>query len=212
MATVNAARNLKTLLQQGAALLQGVAVGEADLSAVDLATVCARLAPGGRPLRAEGYFILPQAAGKLEGVVGAPHHVSGYCAQAVWVEVDSLTGETRVDRVVSAIDCGKVINPVGLEGQSEGGVVMGLGMALCEDTVMEGGLHRTRNFTTYILPTTCETPLIETIAVESTEETGPFGAKGIGEVVMIPVVAAVPKGNVSKSDGLPCRRDPLYVV
>jgi hypothetical protein len=63
------------------------------------------------------------------------------------------------------------------------GVVMGMGMALTEDTVIEGGLHKSRNFTTYILPTACEAPEIETIAVESVEETGPFGAKGIGEVV-----------------------------
>ncbi|MDF2631266.1 MAG: oxidoreductase [Symbiobacteriaceae bacterium] len=164
MATVNAAKKMATLLGQGAP----------------------------PPLRAEGYFILPQAAGALPGIIGAPHHVCGYAAQAVLLEVDALTGETRVERVVSAIDCGRVINPTGLEGQSEGGVVMGVGFALCEDTLMEGGLHRTRNLTTYILPTTCETPAIETIAVESCEETGPFGAKGIGEVVMVPVVAAIP--------------------
>ena len=192
MATVNAARNMVTLLKQGAALQQNVAVDDADPSTVDRVALCVRLAPTGRPLRAEGYFILPQAAGAIPGMIGAPHHVCGYAAQAVLLEVDELTGETRVERVVSALDCGTVINPVGLEGQSEGGVVMGLGMALCEDTIIEEGIHRTRNITTYILPTTCEAPQIETIAVESCEETGPFGAKGIGEVVMIPVVAAVP--------------------
>jgi CO/xanthine dehydrogenase Mo-binding subunit len=211
MATVNAARNMATLLRQGAAAVQGVAVDEVNLTDVDLRDVYRRMAPSGSqgaaspggtvrgaaapdgpPLRAEGYFILPQAAGAVPGIIGAPHHVCGYAAQAVRLEVDALTGETRVERVVSAIDCGTVINPQGLEGQSEGGVVMGLGFALCEDTVMEGGIHQTRNITTYILPTTCETPLIETIAVESHEETGPFGAKGIGEVVMVPVVAAIP--------------------
>lgn len=191
MAVVNAARNMLTLLRQGAAALQGVAVG--DALPADRVAVYGRMAPGGGgPLRAEGNFILPQAAGAVPGISGAPHHVCGYAAQAVLLEVDELTGETRVERVVSAIDCGKVINPAGLEGQSEGGVVMGLGMALSEDTLIEGGIHKTRNITTYILPTICEAPEIETIAVESSEETGPFGAKGIGEVVMIPVVAAIP--------------------
>lgn len=193
MATVNAAKNMATLLRQGAAAILQVAVDDVDLADLDLREVFRRMAPsGGGPLRAEGYFILPQAAGAVPGIVGAPHHVCGYAAQAVWLEVDALTGETRVERVVSAIDCGRVINPQGLEGQSEGGVVMGLGFALSEDTIMEGGIHQTRNITTYILPTTCETPFIETIPVESVEETGPFGAKGIGEVVMVPVVAAIP--------------------
>ena len=167
MATVNAARHMATLLKSGHY-------------------------PTDRPFRADGFFILPQSAHDLPGIVGAPHKVCGYAAQAALVEVDRFTGATRVERVVSAVDCGKVINPVGLEGQVEGGVVMGLGMALCEDTVMEGGFHKTRNFTTYILPTTHEAPIMETIPIESHEETGPYGAKGIGEVVMIPVVAAIP--------------------
>jgi CO/xanthine dehydrogenase Mo-binding subunit len=183
-ATVAAARNLLALLQRR----------DAPAGAGGGAGVGAPLAAPGRPLRAEGYFVLPQAAHGLEGIIGAPHYVCGYAAQACLVEVDALTGEVHVPRVVSAIDCGRVINPQGLEGQSEGGVVMGLGMALCEDTVIEQGRHLTRNFTTYILPTTHEAPQVETIAVESVEETGPFGAKGIGEVVMIPVVAAVPNG------------------
>jgi CO/xanthine dehydrogenase Mo-binding subunit len=73
-------------------------------------------------------------------------------------------------------------------------VVMGLGMALSEDVVMADGWHKTRNLTTYILPTTWEAPVVETIAVTSHEETGPYGSKGIGEVVMVPVVAAIPNG------------------
>lgn len=200
-ATVAAARNMATLLRQGGAALLDVAADQVVLRdghartgdrAVAYGAIAERMAPSGRPLRADGYFILPQASHGLEGIIGAPHYVCGYAAQAALVEVDDFTGETQVVKVVSAIDCGKVINPIGLEGQSEGGVVMGMGFALCEDTVMEGGIHKSRNMTTYILPTTVETPEIETIAVESTEESGPYGAKGIGEVVMCPIVAAVP--------------------
>ena len=201
MATVAAARNMATLLQQGGAALLDAAVDQVVLQnghatandrAIPYGAIAQRMALSGRPLRADGYFILPQAAHGLEGIIGAPHHVCGYAAQAALVEVDDFTGETQVLKVVSAIDCGQVINPIGLEGQSEGGVVMGMGFALCEDTLMEGGIHKSRNITTYILPTTVETPEIETIAVESAEASGPFGAKGIGEVVMCPIVAAVP--------------------
>ena len=203
-ATVAAARNMVTLLKQGGSALLGVATTEIDVGdgrvyvaadpgrSVTYGEIYQRLAPTGRPLRADGYFVLPQASHGLQGIHGAPHLVCGYAAQAALVEVDTFTGETRVLKVVSAIDCGQVINPMGLEGQSEGGVVMGVGFALSEDTLMEGGVHKTRNITTYILPTTVEMPEIETIAVASYEETGPYGAKGIGEVVMVPIVAAVP--------------------
>jgi CO/xanthine dehydrogenase Mo-binding subunit len=184
-ATIAAARNLLTLMGQSPA----PPPADDPPSGSEAAGT-----PAARSLRAEGYFILPQAAHELDGIVGAPHYVCGYAAQACLVEVDALTGEVHVPQVLSAIDCGRVINPQGLEGQSEGGVVMGLGMALCEDTVMEHGLHKSRNFTTYILPTTHEAPAVQTIAVKSLEETGPFGAKGIGEVVMVPIVAAVPNG------------------
>lgn len=204
MATVAAAQNMATLLRQGGAACLGVSTDQVVLAdgqvvvvgdpgrLVTYGEIYDRMALSGRHLRADGFFILPQAAHALEGIVGAPHYVCGYCAQAALVEVDELTGESRVLEVVSAIDCGKVINPMGLEGQSEGGVVMGMGFALTEDTIIDGGLHKSRNITTYILPTTCEAPRVETIAVESHEESGPYGAKGIGEVVMIPVVAAIP--------------------
>ena len=107
------------------------------------------------------------------------------------VEVDTLTGETDVLRAVSIPDAGKVINPQGLEGQAEGGAVMGIGYTLFEDVLIEEGYHKTRNFTDYIIPTIRETPLIETFPVEEVEHSGPFGAKGIGEVVMIPIIPAI---------------------
>ncbi|KON88597.1 oxidoreductase [Sporosarcina globispora] len=141
--------------------------------------------------RVEGHFYLPKEKEEIKGSGGAPHHLYGYLTHVVMVEVDTLTGETDVLRVVSIPDAGKVINPQGLEGQAEGGAVMGIGYTLFEDVLIENGYHKTRNFTDYIIPTIRETPLIETFPVEEPEQSGPFGAKGIGEVVMIPIIAAI---------------------
>ncbi|TLS38929.1 xanthine dehydrogenase family protein molybdopterin-binding subunit [Pseudalkalibacillus caeni] len=144
-----------------------------------------------RKTKVEGHFMLPKEKEEIKGSGGAPHHLYGYLTHVVMVEVDTLTGETDVLRVVSIPDAGKVINPQGLEGQTEGGAVMGIGYTLFEDVLIEGGYHKTRNFTDYIIPTIRETPIIETFPVEEAEESGPFGAKGIGEVVMIPIIAAI---------------------
>ncbi|MHC0038759.1 xanthine dehydrogenase family protein molybdopterin-binding subunit [Pseudoneobacillus sp. C159] len=141
--------------------------------------------------KVEGHFYLPKERYEIKGSGGAPHHLYGYLTHVVLVEVDMLTGETDVLRVVSIPDCGRVINLQGLEGQTEGGAIMGIGYTLYEDVVMENGVHRTKNFTDYIMPTIQETPMIETIPVEEPEASGPFGAKGIGEVVMIPIIPAI---------------------
>lgn len=144
-----------------------------------------------RETKVEGHFMVPKAEKQIGKNVGMPHYVYGYQTHVALVEVDTLTGETAVLRVVSIPDCGKVINLQGLEGQTEGGAVMGIGYTLYEDTVIEGGIHKTTNFTNYILPTCKETPVIETIPVEEAEASGPYGAKGIGEVVMIPIIPAI---------------------
>lgn len=143
-----------------------------------------------KPLKVEGHFMLPKERDPLAGAGGAPHHMYGYQTHVVMVEVDTLTGETDVIRVVSIPDAGRVINPQGLEGQAEGGAVMGIGYTLYEDVHIEGGYHKTTNFSNYIIPTIRDIPHIETFPVEEVEETGPFGAKGIGEVVMIPIIPA----------------------
>jgi CO/xanthine dehydrogenase Mo-binding subunit len=144
-----------------------------------------------RETKVEGHFMVPTAEKMIGKNVGMPHKVYGYQTHLVLVEVDMLTGETEVLQVLSIPDCGKVINLLGLEGQAEGGAVMGIGYTLYEDTVIENGLYKTTNFTNYILPTFKETPHIQTIPVESDEKSGPFGAKGIGEVVMIPIIPAI---------------------
>ncbi|QQK77219.1 molybdopterin-dependent oxidoreductase [Salicibibacter cibarius] len=136
-------------------------------------------------------FYLPKEKEEIKGSGGAPHHIYGYQTNVVMVEVDTLTGETDVLRVVSIPDCGRVMNLQGLEGQSEGGAIMGIGYTLYEDVIIEEGYHKTSNLGDYIIPTIRETPEIETIPVEAPEPSNPFGAKGIGEVVMIPIIPAI---------------------
>ncbi|MBB6448230.1 xanthine dehydrogenase D subunit [Geomicrobium halophilum] len=141
--------------------------------------------------KVNGHFYLPKEKEEIKGSGGAPHHIYGYMTHVVMVEVDTLTGETDVLRVVSIPDCGRVMNLQGLEGQTEGGAIMGIGYTLYEDVAIEEGYHKTKNFADYIFPTIRETPEIETIPVEDPEPTNPFGAKGIGEVVMIPIIPAI---------------------
>jgi len=123
---------------------------------------------------------------------GIPYGAYSYATQMVEVEVDTETGEFEVLRVVAAHDVGRAINPLGVEGQIEGGVVMGLGYGTMEEIVLnEEGELLTPNFKTYLLPTSMDTPPITSIIVEEPEPSGPFGAKGTGEPPACPTAAAL---------------------
>jgi CO/xanthine dehydrogenase Mo-binding subunit len=88
-------------------------------------------------------------------------------------------------------DAGRIINRQGLEGQAEGGTVMGTGYALMEQVIQVDGQYLNRDLATYIIPTAVDTGEIETVPVERLESSGPFGAKGIGEVVCSPITPAI---------------------
>lgn len=108
------------------------------------------------------------------------------------VAVDTLTGVVTVLRVVDAVDAGRVLNSALFRGQVEGGVVMGQGYALSEYCPVEFGMPKTNGFEGSGVPTAVDAvAAIEVIAVESAERVGPLAARGIGEVVMIPVVPAI---------------------
>jgi CO/xanthine dehydrogenase Mo-binding subunit len=116
----------------------------------------------------------------------------GWSTCVVDVAVDQVTGQVTVLRVVSAIDAGRVINPRLFEGQVEGGVVMGQGYALQERCLMRDGMPTTLGFESCGVPTAVDAVAkIESIAIEEREPAGPFGARGIGEITMIPVVPAI---------------------
>jgi len=115
-----------------------------------------------------------------------------YGAQVVEVEVDMETGRVKVLRVVAAHDVGKAINPKSVEGQIEGSVMQGIGMALTERLVWDdNGRVMNDQFAEYKLPLMPDTPEIISIIVEPGDPHGPFGAKGIGEAAIVPTAAAV---------------------
>jgi xanthine dehydrogenase molybdenum-binding subunit len=114
-----------------------------------------------------------------------------FATQVAEVEVDMETGVVRVLRVTAAHDVGRVINRMGAEGQVHGGVVMGLGYALCEELQVEGGRVVNPTFREYKLITAPEVPEIDITFVETDDPSGPYGAKGIGEAPSICTASAV---------------------
>lgn len=150
-----------------------------------------RLAEPGLSPEARSSFVWPAAEREIEGAPGLPEIIYSYAAAIALVEVDTLTGRVQVLEAVTVPEAGKVINPLGIEGQAGGGAAMGLGYALTEEVLMSEGRYRNWNFSTYILPTALDVPAHETVVVEELEETGPFGAKGAGEVVCVPITPAI---------------------
>jgi CO/xanthine dehydrogenase Mo-binding subunit len=114
-----------------------------------------------------------------------------FCAHAAEVSVDEETGEVTVRRYAAVHDVGKAINPAGCEGQIEGGVAMGLGLALTEELRSEKGTILNPNFADYLLLTAEDMPPIEAGLVEKPAVEGPFGAKGLGEPPIAPPTGAI---------------------
>lgn len=125
------------------------------------------------------------------GQGGDMHFAFSFAAQAAEVEVNMHTGEVRVLRVISANDVGRAINPLGLRGQVEGGITMGLGNTLTEHFIIEDGRIVTDRMARYRIPSIVHMPEVIPIIVEHPAAEGPYGAKGVGEVVSIPTPAAI---------------------
>lgn len=118
---------------------------------------------------------------------GEPYALYGYGAQLVELTVDTRLGTVTLDRITAAHDVGRAINPMLAEGQIEGGIAQGIGLALMEEYVP----GRTENLHDYLIPTIGDVPPIESILVEVPDPNGPFGAKGLGEHVLIPTAPAI---------------------
>lgn len=114
-----------------------------------------------------------------------------YGCHAVDVAVDTETGEVTVLKSVGAHDIGQAINPQAVEGQIEGGALMGQGYALSEELLYEEGKLVSPSFSEYLIPTSMDMPDIQCIILESRSGLGPFGAKGIGEPSLTPVAPAI---------------------
>lgn len=122
---------------------------------------------------------------------GRPWQAYVFGCQVAEVEVDTVTGEVQVLGIWAAHDVGRAVNPRGVEGQIEGGVVQALGQGLMEDYKTERGKTTTPGFAKYILPTSLDVPRINSIIIEDPDPIGPLGVKGIGEPAMVPTIPAV---------------------
>lgn len=142
-------------------------------------------------LKASGYYDMPVADKGIEGLYGIPPTLFGSTAQIALVEVDTKTGYVEVIDTVCIPDAGKVINIHGLEGQAEGGTVMGMSFAIMEKVESKDGYMQTDNYDSYIIPTSLDYPNITVSPVEELENTGPFGAKGIAESLSTSITPAI---------------------
>ncbi|WP_434731240.1 xanthine dehydrogenase family protein molybdopterin-binding subunit [Thermogladius sp. KZ2Tp1] len=164
----------------------------------------------GVELSATGYFFLPK--GRFDDTVGQgfAYPAFSYIVVVSEVEVDTETGVVRVLRVWPALASGRIISPVQVEGQVEGAVVQGIGYTLYEQLVFdEKGSILNADFTDYVLPTVMEVPEVEKpVYVEDVYKYGAMGAKGVGEMALIPIPASIANA-VSHALGVNVTRLPI---
>lgn len=154
------------------------------MARIDLATLPTDA--HGHALTAEATYDPPTAPLDANGQ-GAPYAVYGYGAQMVELEVDLALATVRLLKITAAHDVGRAINPMLVRGQIEGGIAQGIGMALMEEYLP----GRTENLHDYLIPTFGDVPPIESLLVEVPDPEGPYGAKGLGEHVLIPTAPAI---------------------
>jgi 4-hydroxybenzoyl-CoA reductase subunit alpha len=145
---------------------------------------------------------------KIRGsAIGATMGFS-YAAQVVEASVDELTGKVTAHKVWVAVDVGRALNPLAVEGQVQGGVWMGMGQALSEATEYDAGRMLHGNLLDYRVPTMAESPDIEVLIVESIDPNGPFGAKEASEGMLAGFLPAV-REAVQEAAGVECNTFPL---
>lgn len=215
-AIVDAAAKLKRTMAAVAADLLGVPCeaiefargrvgrGESAISFAELANQCWLRNVS---TSSDGWYAAPESTFDEDGQ-GDAYAVYSYATHVAEVEVDTETGRVKLNRITAAHDVGRVLNPVTLEGQIQGGVLQGAGMALYERMVTDGGAIATPDFSTYILPTAMDVPDIHAIVIEDPYSRGPFGAKGIGETPAMPGGAAVANA-VANAIGIRFRELPI---
>ncbi|MBI2374278.1 MAG: xanthine dehydrogenase family protein [Deltaproteobacteria bacterium] len=164
--------------------------GDEKLEPLDRLVRTLHFSGRGELLLTEAYFE-PESVKQDRGFHGNVSPTYAFGTHVVEVEVELDTGIVRVTNVSAAHDVGRVLNPLGIEGQLEGGIVMGLGYSLSEELLVRDGLVLNPCFRDYHLLTAPEIPPIRFELIETRDPTGPFGAKGVGEAPAICVAAAV---------------------
>jgi CO/xanthine dehydrogenase Mo-binding subunit len=193
MAVTQAAQKIVEDLKRRAALLMDVSADQVDW--INGAAVCTDAAKGKADLS------LAELAGKAAqtgGPIGSQVSLNaqgagpGFGVHLCDVEVDPETGHVTILRYTAAQDVGKAIHPAYVEGQIQGGVAQGVGWALNEEYVFDTGGHmENAGFLDYRVPVASDLPMIDTIMIEVANPRHPFGAKGVGEVPIVPPLAAV---------------------
>ena len=166
-----------------------VAADDEQIALAELAAVCAA---EGLPLANLALYKAPFTE-RLDPETGQGNVFPDFTfgTQAVEVAVDTETGEITVLKSVACHDVGRAINPAAVDGQIQGASAQGLGYALTEDYVVRNGQTLTPSLSEYLVPTTCDIPVTQSIILESGSGLGPFGAKGIGEPALTPAAPAV---------------------
>ncbi len=198
-AVLEAAKKLKDVLLTEAAMI--LRIDRADLAleagrvysqsepakAVSFERIARRARRTGLPLKWQGYFDPITTSLDSETAEGIPYATYAFATHVAEVEVNMLSGEVRVLRIVAAHDVGKAINPRNVHGQIHSGIAMGLGFALMEEFIP----GKTESMKDYHIPSCADMPEVVSIIVEDPEPTGPFGAKGVGEPALIPTAPAI---------------------
>lgn len=204
-AALQAAENLKSILVQAAARKLDVppddveCLGESyritgqqgsDIPFKDVVTEA--LVESGT-ITVKGTFTVPRQyqGGKYRGAGVGPSMAYSYSALAVEVTIDDVSGRVIIDKVWVAHDCGYALNPLSVEGQVQGGVWMGIGQAISEETSFHEGLPLAANMLDYRVPTIVESPDIEVKIIETIDPNGPFGAKEASEGCLAGVIPAI---------------------
>ena len=160
----------------------------ARLAAKDVARQLSTASPAAR-IKAQYEYWAPKTLPLGKG--GDMHVAFGFCAQAALCEIDMRTGEVSVRKIIAAHDVGRAINPLTLEGQIEGGIVMCIGYTLSEHYIQEEGIPWTNVMARYKTPSITHAPVIISHIVEHETAAGPYGAKGVGELPSIPTSPAI---------------------
>ena len=187
-----AALRRKILLQANAGAAAEIALGDGGLMVSDNGTT-RFLDLSGLEVNARGYVLEaeetynPPTTPLDANGQGDPYSVYGYGAQIAVASVDMILGTVKLERIIAAHDVGRAINPLLVEGQIQGGVAQGIGLALMEEYIP----GRTENLHDYLIPTFGDVPEIDCVIIEVPDPLGPRGAKGLGEHVLIPTAPAV---------------------
>ena len=175
-------------------LKEGKAICRSSGKEVLVSALASKALEEGYELAATGYYSFPRGKFDEEQGRGFMYVMFSYIALATEVEVDKETGKVTVLRVLPALAAGRILNPLLAKQQLHGAFIQGMGYALTEELVISNGKIMNPTLADYLVPTSLDSlniEFLEPIIVEDVSRYGPFGAKGIGEMALIPVPASI---------------------